>query len=153
MNFESSKSTPQPRSIEYNGKKFEVREPDVLNPQDIEQGDRVLVTTQSGNRYMFRRSRSRGSVLMVANENEDGFQKFYRVYDQNQTLAQKGKSIELPIYTDEVKGLGTKFESTSVTLIEIRKGIDDAINTAPQGTGSVNLFDELKNHAKGKGTL
>ncbi len=153
MNFESNKNRPSTKSIEFDGKNFEVQEPDILNPGDIVQGDRVLVTTQSGNRYMFRRSRSREGVLVVANEKEDGFQKFYRIYDQNQILAQKGKGIELPVYTDEANGLGRKFGSTPVTLIEIRKGIDDAINNAPEGTGAKNLLDELKKHAKGRGSF
>jgi hypothetical protein len=106
---------------------FETIKPTTLNPDDVEEGDQVIVTTASGNRYKFRRSKSGGGRIKVYNERmghfESGTGYFFRLNENN--IATKGSKMLLGIEQgDEIKG----WDTSEVTEIEIRKGIDDAIN-------------------------
>jgi hypothetical protein len=105
---------------------FETIKPAVLNPDDVEEGDRVIVTTASGNRYMFRKSKSAGGRIKVSNEKmghfESGTGFLFRLKENN--IATKVEAMLIGIEEgDKIKGWNT----TEVTEIEIRKGVDNAV--------------------------
>jgi len=54
---------------------FETRKLSVLKSADIKEGDRVIVTTIDGNRYMFRRSKSAQGHTKVYKEKAGDFEK------------------------------------------------------------------------------
>ncbi len=149
MGIELQPQQPK-RTVEFNGEHFEIDEPGVLNASDIQRGDRVLVTTESGNRYMLRRSESRNGALMISNERQSNFNTFYPLHNPSETLAEVGKSMEFTAVTDEEKYLGSKMNSSTITHIEIRRGLDKAINNAPEGAGAKSIADMLKDHVSGK---
>jgi hypothetical protein len=147
MSFEQPS---QNRTTEILGKKYEVVDVSVLDPNLIEQGDRVFISTESGNRYMVRRPRSHNESLMIYNEKESGFAQGDLIYNQNQTIAKITEPMKLVIVTDEVKKLGIEINSTNVTAIEIRKGVDDILNSTPDELKTKSLTDILKNQVKGR---
>jgi hypothetical protein len=69
------------RTIKVLDKEHGVVDVTILNPDLIEQGDRVIISTKTGNRYMVRRSRSHGGALMISSEKESGFEKFYTIHN------------------------------------------------------------------------
>ena len=87
----------QKRTIDFSGRTFEVDDVNILNQLDIQRGDRVLITTNSGNRYMIRRSESRDGALMISNEKESNFNVFYPLYNQGEAIAEIGKIMECKI--------------------------------------------------------
>ena len=138
------------KHYEFQGKQFEVDEPAELTADDIQIGDRVFVTTESGNRYMLRRSKSRNGALMVYNQ-RDQFSSGHPLHVQAKTLATIGMPFDHFFITDTEKNLGTKQSTTPVTRIEIRRGFDDVAESA-QGAEGANLADMLKNKATGRET-
>jgi hypothetical protein len=54
------------------------------------------------------------------------------------------------VVTDSEKQLGRKIESTEVAAIEIRKNVDDVLNSTPDGLKSGSLAGKLKDIATGK---
>ena len=109
------------------GKEFKVDEPSVLNPDDIEDGDRVFVKTESGNRYMIRHSKSAGGALKIYNEKADSFKLGYPLYHQGQPIAEVGERFDFMIVTE--KNLATGYGATEVIGIEIRRGFDEYVES------------------------
>ncbi len=137
MNPEASK---QPnRTMDYRGNTFEVVDLHILTPKDIARGDRVLIGTESGNRYMVRRSESRNGVLMIYNEKTGNFEKGNPLHlkTKEDIIAEIGKEMKFIAVTDERRNLGSDFTSTKVNAIEIRKGLDAAIQSAPEQKGDL----------------
>ena len=114
-------------------KEFVVDRPQILNSDDIENGDRVFVRTQSGNRYMLRHSKSRGGSLMIYNEKADGFKAGYPLHQKGNSIAEVGNEFDFIIVTDEEKNIGTKRHATEVVEIEIRRGFDEFIQNTNRG--------------------
>ncbi|MCC7160721.1 hypothetical protein IT399_03315 [Candidatus Nomurabacteria bacterium] len=153
MNLEGpNKNLSSNRTIEFLGKEYKVIDVPLLTPDLIEQGDRVFFSTESGNRYMIRRSRSHNGDLKIYNEKQDGFSTGELIHDQRakKVLAEVGKPMELWIVTDEVKNLGVKINSTNVKSIEIRKAIDDIANLTPDELKGKNLSDMLLDQIHGR---
>src|SRR3989338_1327504 len=149
MGFENQNKQPQNRTMDVLGQKYEVVDISILNPNLIDQGDRVLISTKSGNRYMVRRSRSHGGALMIYNEREN-FSNGYLLHDQNKTIAKITEPMKLLMITDETKQLGREIESTEITAIEIRKGVDDILNSTPDELKTKSLADRLKDVTTGR---
>jgi hypothetical protein len=144
MSFENPTDQPSDnRSTEILGKQYEVVDINILNPDLIEQNDRAFITTKSGNRYMVRRSKSRGGALTVYNERE-GFSVGLPLHNQNETITRITEPMKLWVVTDEEKQLGKEIKSTEITAIEIRKGVDDILNSTPDELKAKNLSDRLK---------
>lgn len=111
------------KQVEYKGRFYEVLDLQVVSAQQIQPGDRAFITTKSGNRYLLRRSRSHGDRLFAYRES-DGNSAGGELDDKMLTgpLASIGQSLRLGI-----KEPNAIWESTPVASIEIRKGIDTAI--------------------------
>ena len=110
------------------GKEFKVDEPSVLNPDDIEDGDRVFVKTES-NRYMIRHSKSAGGTLKIYNEKADGFKFGYPLYHKGQPIAEIDKKFDFAVITDTEKNLGREYHATTVVGIEIKRGLDEYVES------------------------
>lgn len=108
-------------------REFKVEKPDQLNPDNINPEDRVFITTKSGNRYMIRRSKSRGGALMVYNEKADGFKAGYPIALDKGSTVEVGQDFNFIAVNDEKKGLGQKYHATEIMEIEIRRGLDKFI--------------------------
>ncbi len=108
-------------------REFKVEKPDQLNPDNINPEDRVFITTKSGNRYMIRRSKSRGGTLMVYNEKADGFKVGYPIALDKGSTVEIGQDFNFIAVNDEKKGLGQKYHATEIMEIEIRRGLDKFI--------------------------
>ena len=131
------------RTLEYGGKSYEVFDLDRINESHIEPGDRALITTASGNRYMLRRSRSNDNRLFAYRE-RDGFSNggVMNAETLKSDIATIGMGLRLG-----VENPTRIWESTPVTAIELRKGIDSAIedkNDAPQaGSLAAALIERI----------
>jgi hypothetical protein len=112
--------------------KFEVDEPSVLTEGDINAGDRAIITTRSGNRYMVRRSESRGGAIMIYNE-RTGFSDGYPIVPEGKDIATVGENLNVFLALDEKNKKGTRWQSTEVQKIEIRRGLDTAVKEAASG--------------------
>lgn len=140
---------------DFNGQQFEVERPSSLSVADINPGDRVLITTESGNRYMLRRSKSAGGAIKIYNEKADGFKLGYQLESQG-NIANVGNKFNFMVRLSQDKG--REYGATSVTAIEIRRGIDDAIekyareNENKGGGFGQMLAEGLKNRFYEKGT-
>lgn len=142
---------PENKTMELGGHKFRIDEPKILLTADIERGDRVIVTTASGNRYMLRRSERRNGALMISNERESKFENFYPVYDPGQAFAEIGKPMEFMAVIDEEKMIGQSQTSQSVTAIEIRRGLDKAIHSSVESVGGgEGIAETLRNVMNGR---
>jgi len=97
-------------SCEFQGKQFKVERPQSLSAGDIQPGDRVIITTGSGNRYMLRQSKSAGGIKLY-NEKADGFKVGYPLHDSGQ-IAKVGEELAATIIT--APGKGRKVQSTVV---------------------------------------
>lgn len=124
------------------GQKFEVERPGVLTVDDIRNGDRAFVMTESGNRYMLRRSKSANGAIKIYNEKKDKFQQGYELYNQGE-IARVGEGFNFVMSLSQTEG--QKYSATRVVGIEIRRGIDDAIeNSGEERKSNVSgLAEEL----------
>lgn len=102
-----------------------------LKVGDVGMHDRVFIITESGSRYMIRRSKSRGGGLMIYKEESAGFQTGYplRPSKENQSkgqdfVAQVGESFNFAFVTNEKDNVGRQMKSTNVKEIELRKNAD-----------------------------
>ena len=145
-------SVPQPsnESMEFKGEHFEVDKVSTLEISNIQRGDRVFVITESGNRYMLRRSESRNGALMISNEHESNFNTFYPLYQPREVFAEVGRVMEFMAVTDELKSLGNTFTSSKVVGIEIRRGLDKAANRSSEVISGHGIADMLIKQAKGQ---
>lgn len=145
----SSKQEKSKEYLEVGGEKFEVIRPEILNISDIVAGDRTLISTKSGNRYMIRWSKSLNAPKIY--NKREGINKEYvmsNTYLTNTTVAEKGKPFSFTTVLNEK--MTQEHQATEVTDIEIRKGLDKAIQSGtvqPKGKG---LLDMLKEHVNGK---
>lgn len=135
------------RTYEYRGQQFEVEDVNVLYGKDIQPGDRVLISTESGNRYMIRFSKS-ADALKIYNERESGFKTGEILYDNGGPIAEIDKGLNFIVRISNDRG--QKYRATKVTAIEIRRGIDKAIEEAPDEIGFGGIARMLKDHAKGR---
>jgi hypothetical protein len=118
---------------------FEVLLPDKISKSDIGDDDRVFIVTQSGNRYMFRHSQSRGGELVMYNERKGGFESEnahpFMIPDiQKDVIATKGSPFIYFDFTDEEQGTGEWVQSSTVTKIELRKGHEAGVRTFDQAS-------------------
>lgn len=132
---------------EFNGQQFEVERPSSLSVTDVRPGDRVLITTDSGNRYMLRRSKSAGGAIKIYNEKADGFKQGYELHSQEE-IAKVGKSFDCIVRISQDKG--QKYHATSVTGIEISRGIDKAIENDAKENKGIGLGKMLAGGLKGR---
>lgn len=126
---------------------FETLKPNELKVEDIKSGDRVIVSTASGNRYMFRRSVSAGGRVKVYNEKEGDFKTgdghLCMIRDEsNGIVAKIGESLSLGV---EVGDKIEPWKSTPVTEIEVRIGIDNVIKDLPKESLASMLIKEVNN--------
>ncbi len=145
-------SAPQSskEAMEFNGEHFEIDKVATLEVSNIQRGDRVLVVTESGNRYMLRRSESRNGALMISNERESHFNTFYPLYQPREVFAEVGKVMEFMAVTNEQKSLGSTFTSSKIIDIEIRRGLDKATNNTPQTISVKGIADMLRDQVRGR---
>lgn len=146
MGFETyTNNVPQDTSkmVEVLGSTYEYVTTQSLSPDQIASDDRVFISTQSGNRYMVRRSKSRNGALMIYNKKE-GFKIGYPIHDQHAHIADVSKGLNIWIVTDEAQKLGKQIMSTDVTYIEIRKGVDTILNSTPDSEKTTSFADMLK---------
>lgn len=135
-----------------------------LTPKDIKSEDRAFISTESGNRYMIRRSKSAGDKMKVYNERNhfnDGYEIVPR--DNPEVIAETGKRFLFTMlgFDKETKSGRQGFNATKVTEIELRKGIEKLIasgelagrkpSAAEEGLG--NLAQMLRKHVTGKGSF
>ena len=80
--------------LEVDGKHFEVRRPEILNISDIVPGDRIFVSTRTGNRYMIRWSQSANAPKIYSErENFDIGYVMANTYHNNPMVTEKGKPL------------------------------------------------------------
>lgn len=156
MGIENKGYTPPEalsRKMEFQGKSYEIKDVNTLHAQDIGKNDRVFITTQSGNRYMIRWSKSKG-VPMIYSEREQfkNGKELANNYADGKAVAEIGIPMEYITVTNKEQRVGTKQRSSQVTAIEIRKDIDDAIEHAASETNFSTIATSLKNqfHEKPK---
>ncbi len=135
---------------EFGGKQFEIENPSSISVADIKPGDRAFISTKSGNRYMLRRSKSAGGEIKIYNEKADNFKMGYVLASQGE-IAKAGDPFDFIVRISKDKG--QKHNSTEVVGIEIRRGIDDAIenSSSERKTGGLNLISDAiikSSHAK-----
>lgn len=139
------------RSMEFNGEQFEVEDVNILMAKDIKSGDRIMIKTQDGNRYMIRWSKS-ANAPKIYNEKADGFKTGYELgftYGEGDAVAEVGKVFKFAIVANKEKTRGKPFTVTEVVAIEIRRGIDDAIEKAASGTSMAGmLIDQVAGKKK-----
>ncbi|MBI5150951.1 MAG: hypothetical protein HZA34_00035 [Candidatus Pacebacteria bacterium] len=138
---------------EFDGNVFEVLEPSILVPKDIEKGDRVTIETSSGNKYILRQSESRPGFLKIYNtqDREQGSLGLgHFLYNHGEDIAKVGERFTFKFYTDPEKGEGREQRATTVVSIRITKGLDSAISDASPQTMMEWLADALKNAAQGE---
>jgi len=113
--------------------RFETVEIDAIDPKDIQRGDRAFIVTESGNRYMLRRSKSNNDALMVYNEREGAFSpesgRILGVQKGKPHLAQKGRPFNAFSIDDIETMTGQEFRSTPVTQIIVIRGADTAVHS------------------------
>ena len=126
-------------------KEFQVDKPEILNFSDIEDGDRVFIKTQSGNRYMIRHSKSRSGALMVYNEKTSGFKIGKPLYIKENIIAEVGKDFDFITIDEKNKNMGNKSHATEVVEIEIRRGFDDFIEGR---TGEKEDYEDFRDLTK-----
>lgn len=134
--------------------KFEVDVVPEIRSEDIGADDRAFILTQSGNRYMIRHSKGRSEALVIYDERKEGFDAnaahpfmVRKENGQKGPIARVGIPLNVFAITDEKTEKGTEWNSTPVTRIEIRRGIEAAIRkvTAAQGTDGESLFGGIAN--------
>jgi len=137
----------------FEGKQFEVENPGTLSEGDINSGDRVFISTESGNRYMLRRSKSAGGQIKIYNEKADNFKLGYILAAQGE-IAKVGDPFEFIVRISKDKG--QKHNSTKVVGIEIRRGVDDVIENSKRDkrSGAFSSMSDMiikqTSHAKEK---
>jgi hypothetical protein len=140
----------QKKTKEFNGRSFEIDEVNILNPLDIQRGDQVIIVTESEGRFMVRRSESREGALMISTEMDDGFNKFYSLFYPGATIAEIGKVMSCKAIDEAKHSIGDIVSSSAIRSIEIRRGLDKAINEAPENTSGSGLAQMLKDQIRGK---
>jgi hypothetical protein len=136
------------RFMDFQGEQFEVNDVDVLQAKDIKSGDRIMIKTQDGNRYMIRWSKS-ANAPKIYNEKADGFKTGYELgftYSEGDAVAEVGKVFKFAVVANKEKTRGKPFAVAEVVAIEIRREIDDAIEKA----ASTSLAGMLINQVSGK---
>jgi hypothetical protein len=138
---------------------FEVDVVPELRSQDIGNDDRALIMTESGNRYMIRHSKGRGESLVIYNERDEGFnaKNAHPFLIRNEAgnrgpIARVGRSLNVFVIMDEKANTGSEWNSTLVSRIEIRRGIEAAIRkeVSRQNSGEGgNLFEGIVNAMSG----
>ena len=150
--FQHSGHTKEPETVRRGEKEYAVDRPSDLKPSDFGKDDRVFISTESGNRYMIRWSKS-GNTFKIYNERADDFnhgETLYNSYDGDTSIAETGKPLEFFIVTDPVRNLGRKMAATQVTGIEIRRNIDSAIENASTGTSFQGIAQGLIDNVHGR---
>jgi hypothetical protein len=144
--FEPEEAQNPKRTIEYKGASYEVFDLDRISESQIEPGDRVFIRTESGNRYMLRRSRGADGRIFVYREN-DGFSKGGALGSEalKSDIASVGKPLRLL-----VEDLNRIWQSTPVSAIELRKGIDAAIENSQNRPQARSFADALVRRVGGK---
>ena len=108
--------------------KFEIVEIEAITGKNVETGDRAFIYTESGNRYMLRRSKSNNDSLMVYNEREGKFApesgRVLGVQKESQYLAEVGQPFHAFAIGSVEAMTGQEFKSTLVKRIQIIRGID-----------------------------
>ncbi len=142
---------PRKRTMDFGDREFEVLDVNILRPSDIVAGDRTMITTGSGNRYMIRWSKSGGGpkIYNERTEFKEGFP-LYNKYTDGSPIAEVGKPFEFYIITDTAANIGQKMEATPVSAIEIRKGIDDAIESGHQKISFGGIAQALIDETNGR---
>lgn len=116
--------------------KFESVDLESLTMSDVTPADRAFIYTSSGNRYMIRHSRSQGAP-MIYNEKEGGFGpgsgRRFGVRLDKKEIAKVGERLEYMQYSGENKQEGI-VTSTTIERIEVRKGLEEAINEADRSS-------------------
>jgi hypothetical protein len=128
----------------------EIIEHESLCTDDIETGDKVLVTTASGNRYGFVRSTEGRLKVLIGSEGDlaSNNSRFFALKSKN--IATKGKPMLLGFQEDGDHKISSR-TSTDVVKIEIRKGIDSQKDKAVEINTTENL--EAKNQVLSKKIL
>ncbi|HEY4483660.1 MAG TPA: hypothetical protein VI752_00590 [Candidatus Paceibacterota bacterium] len=136
---------------------FETLKLEELKGEDVKEGDRVMITTSSGNRYMLRRSESSDGKVRIYNEAAGDLESGRHGYvlrippESDGLIAKVGNKLHIGI---EVGDNVQPWVSTKVSDIEIRVGLDAAIKeyTKEHHKSSVmgNLGESLKSYAEGK---
>ncbi|GEM_PF-7029554 len=131
--------------VRFGNKEYPVEYPTSLCIDNIVSNDRVIITTQSGSRYMLRRSRSSGGVVKVYREEGGSFRELGVPIHTSFTL-ESGKPAIFIIRVSEERGRQTT--TTNITKIRVIKGIDSDLNTTK--VGGVPLTQALIKAAKGE---
>ena len=140
--------------------KFEVVELRSISRSDVASGDRAFIHTESGNRYMLRPSKSRGGELIIYNEREGGFgaDNGHPFATPTGTIATVGETFEYFKITDEANKMGFKANSSKVTRIEVRRGLEAAVAKAAaeaggnQGPSFGGMSEMMKQEVRGRRT-
>lgn len=125
--------TGKKKTKEFAGQQFDVERPSTLSATDVLLGDRTFIMTESGNRYMLRRSTSDPKVIKIYNERADGFKQGLALYGEGE-IARVGNNFHFTVRISRDKG--QEYDATKVIGIEIRRGIDAAIQKAAAEKGS-----------------
>jgi hypothetical protein len=151
--------TPSGKIYETPIGRFEVIEPRILQPNDIEKNDRAIIRTASGNRYTLRHRGGDVDALLISNE-RDGSRPStmghpFLVYEGGK-IAEVGKPLRYFLMLDEENRRGVEETSSVVTHIEIRRGYEAAIyrggGEAPQPIkGPEDLARRLSDQVHGRG--
>lgn len=130
--------------------RFEVDDLNAIDASDVKPGDRAIISTQSGNRYMLRHSDSREGQLVIYSE-RDGFDAAHAhpfMIRRRSSIAEIGKPMNIFAITDEQTNAGTEWTSTPVTRIEVRRGLDAAIKEAERQNQSGGIGTMMANMVK-----
>ena len=132
---------PNKETVTFAGQEFPVERPRILTVSDIRPGDRVFISTESGNRYMLRRSKSAGGAIKIYNERTGGF-KHGDELSATGEIAKVGAGFNF--ITQISPGKETEYNATMVTAIEIRRGFDAAIENMSQEHFSEKVIEKAK---------
>lgn len=140
-------------------KGVEIEHVKLLRGSDVTRDDRVLITTESGNRYMIRYSESKPGKLKIHNE-KNGFKDGQFLADDkarplslDAVIAEVGKPILYNTYHDSDKSFHPGGASSRVTEIEIRRGLEKLIREGAPEVTMGGLAQMLIKAVNGRGEM
>lgn len=120
-------------SYEHEGRNFETLEGVAIAAKDIQTGDRAFIYTESGNRYMLRRSRSNDNKILVYDEREGEFNaesgRLLGLHTGRPHIAEIGKPFNAFALATTAAETSNEFTSKPVTRIVIIRGADTAAHS------------------------